>query len=85
MIWHQEASTYGTTNMMELDNYDPEDEDNKLLIRLVEKFAISKVKELVRLWNVFSVKQTRNLLRILMLLQDYVKSKDTYFIVCTKI
>jgi len=80
MIWHQEASTYGTTNMMELDNYDPEDEDNKLLIRLVEKFAISKVKELVRLWNVFSVKQTRNLLRILMLLQDYVKSKDTYFI-----
>jgi len=37
MIWHQEASTYGTTNMMELDNYDPEDEDNKLLIRLDRK------------------------------------------------
>ncbi|ORX60223.1 hypothetical protein BCR36DRAFT_316823 [Piromyces finnis] len=80
MIWHQEASTYGTSNMMELDNYDPEDEDNKLLIRLVEKFAIPKVKELVQLWNVFSIHQTKNLLRILMLLQDYVKSKDTFFV-----
>jgi len=69
MIWHQEASTYGTTNMMEMDNYDPEDDDNKLLIRLVEKFAIPKVKELINLWNVFSVNQTKNLLKILMLLQ----------------
>lgn len=79
MIWHQEASTYGTSNMMELDNYDPEDDDNKLLIRLVEKFAIPKVKEIVKLWNVFSVNQTKNLLRILMLLQDYIKAKDTFF------
>jgi len=81
MIWHQEASTYGTTNMMELDNYDPEDDDNKLLIRLVEKFAIPKVKEIIKLWNVFSVNQTRNLLKILILLQDYIKAKDTFFMV----
>ncbi|KAL6608544.1 GCFC-domain-containing protein [Neocallimastix californiae] len=79
MIWHQEASTYGTTNMMEMDNYDPEDDDNKLLIRLVEKFAIPKVKELINLWNVFSVNQTKNLLKILMLLQDYIKTKDSFF------
>jgi len=80
MIWHQEASTYGTTNMMELDNYDPDDDDNKLLIRIVEKFAIPKVKELIKLWNVFSINQTRNLLRILILLQDYIKAKDSFFI-----
>eukprot|EP00833_Pecoramyces_ruminatium_P001528 jgi/Orpsp1_1/1175560/evm.model.c7180000054353.2 len=80
MIWHQEASTYGTNNMMELDNYDPEDDDNKLLIRLVEKFAIPKVKELIKLWNVFSICQTKNLLRILLLLQDYTKTKDKIFI-----
>ncbi|ORX76833.1 GCFC-domain-containing protein [Anaeromyces robustus] len=80
MVWHQEASTYGTSNMMELDNYDPDDDDNKLLIRIVEKFAIPKVKEFIKLWNVFSINQTRNLLRILILLQDYIKAKDTIFI-----
>lgn len=84
MEWHREASSYGA-NEMDMDNYDPDDQDNQLLIRLVEKFCIPKIKKIISYWNIYSVKEGKKLLSILSLLQDYIKSKDPNFITLTEL